>query len=213
MKTIYAIPGLGTTEKLFSFLKLNGCELKVLSWPKPLPQQSMKEYAQMFVEQINTNEKFYLLGVSLGGMLCSELSHLVNAEKTILISSCKTKNELPILIRALNYIPLQKILPEVLLRKMALHSQWLLGFKKEFEADFKEMINSMPENYFLNTINMIVNWDNTKAPKHCIHIHGTSDRLLLFNNVKADHVIQNGNHAMIVYKADEISEILNRFLD
>ncbi len=212
MKTIYAIPGLGTTKELFSKLQLNNCRLEVLNWPAPKEKMSLKEYAKEFIGQIKTDGEIYLMGVSLGGMLCSELSHLTNSKKTILISSCKTKKELPFLIRLLKIIPLHKVFSEKLLRKIATHSNWFLGFEKDYEDEFVAMLNSMPENYVKRTIEMVVDWKNELAPKNAIHIHGTADRLLTYKNVQADYPIKNGSHAMIIYQADEISKIVNEIV-
>lgn len=209
MKTIYAIPGLGTTKELFSKLKLNNCNLVVLNWPAPKNACTMKQYAKEFLGEIKDEGEFYLMGVSLGGMLCSELSHLVNAKKTILISSCKTKKELPFIIHVLKIFPIHKFLPEKTLRKLALNSNWLLGFEKEYEDEFTAMLNSMPENYVGRTIEMVVGWENERSPKNTIHIHGAADRLLTYGNVSADFTIKNGSHAMIIYQAEEISKIVN----
>jgi len=209
MITIYAIPGLGTTAELFSFLKLGNYKLIVLNWPDTLPGISLKDYAQLFIKQINSAEPFILMGVSFGGMICSELSHLVPAQKTILISSCKNKNEFPFLLKALKYIPIHKLFSEKKLRQMAVHSEWILGFKKDYEDEFEVMIKQMKENYFKHSINMIINWKQASLPKNYIHIHGKKDRLLLYKNVTADKTIATGTHAMIVYQAEEISTIIN----
>ena len=212
MKTIYAIPGLGTTGKLFEFMHIANCEVKILQWPEPKPDMALEHYAELFVQQMDTTKPFSLLGVSFGGMICSELSHIVNAEKVILISSCKNKTELPLIVWFQKYIPLYKLFSEKLLRRFAFNSRWILGFKKEYKATFKEMINAMPKNYVSSSIGMIVNWKNTKTPKNCIHIHGKKDHLLLYRNVTTDHCIENGGHAMIVYNAEEINGLLDRLI-
>ncbi|MDZ4666161.1 MAG: alpha/beta hydrolase [Bacteroidota bacterium] len=209
LKTIYAIPGLGTTGKLFEYMRIANCEVKILQWPQPESGMALEHYAQLFVQQIDTSKPFSLLGVSFGGMICSELSHVVNAEKVILISSCKNKMELPFIVRFQKYIPLYKWFSENLLRQFAFNSRWILGFEKEYKDVFSEMINSMPKNYISLSIGMIVNWANTKTPKNCIHIQGKKDHLLLYRNVKADHSIENGGHAMIVYQAKEINGLLS----
>jgi hypothetical protein len=209
LKTIYAIPGLGTTEKLFEFIHIANCEIKVLQWPETEKGMTLEQYAQLFIPQINTSKPFSLMGVSFGGMICSELSHIINAEKVILISSCKNKNELPWILRFQKYIPLYKLFSENVLRRFAFNSRWLLGFKKEYKLAFEEMINAMPKNYVQLSIGMIVNWKNVKTPKNCIHIHGKKDNLLLYKNVKADHSIENGGHAMIVYQAENINTLLS----
>ena len=197
---------------LFSLTKLTDCKLVVLNWPETHEGMTLKEYAHEFIKQIDTNEKFYLMGVSLGGMICSELSHLVQAEKIFLISSCKNKLELPPLIKLLRHLPIQKLLSESSLRQFALHSKWMLGFKKDYEDEFVAMVQSMPKDYVKHTISMIVNWNKTTAPLNCVHIHGRKDRLLLFKNVKADYAIKDGTHAMIVYQANEINELLNKLM-
>ncbi|MBK7816550.1 MAG: hypothetical protein IPJ60_02715 [Sphingobacteriaceae bacterium] len=212
MKTIYAIPGLGTTGKLFEFMRIANCEVKILQWPQPESGMTLEQYAKLFVQQIDTSKPFSLLGVSFGGMICSELSHMINAEKVILVSSCKNKNELPLLLRFQKYIPIYKWLSENLLRRFAFNSRWILGFEKEYKDAFEEMINAMPKNYIGLSIGIIVNWTNTKTPRNCIHIQEKKDNLLLYKNVKADYSIENGGHAMIIYQAKEMNELLSRIL-
>lgn len=212
MKTIYAIPGLGTTARLFRFIKIEGAQIIVLDWPEPTRNMSLPGYAKEFLKQIDTSKPFYLMGVSFGGMLCAELSKLTRPEKTILISSCKSRRELPRLIRLFRYLPLYKALPESLLRKMAYRSRWLLGFEKSYQHDFAEMVNAMPAHYFGSCIGCIVNWHNKEAPANILHIHGNADRLLLYNYVQATHTIPGGSHAMVVYQAREISRLLEQVL-
>jgi len=140
MMTIYAIPSLGTTAELFSFLKLKNYNLVILNWPLTNKGISLKSYAKLFLDQIDASSPFILMGVSFGGMICSELSHLLPAQKTILISSCKNRNEFPILLKAFKYLPIYKLISEKTLRQLAVHSQWLLGFKKDYEDEFEMMI-------------------------------------------------------------------------
>lgn len=212
MKTIYAIPGLATTGKLFEGLKVNNCEVKVLDWPAPPEGMALEDYAKLFVKDIDQTKPFYLLGVSFGGMLCSELSHLVDAEKTILISSCKTRPELPWMIRVQKYIPIYHLFSEKFLMANAFRVRWLLGFRKDYKDVFKEMITAMPKDYIKRSIHMITHWENLKQPKNCIHIHGKKDHLLFYSCVKADHTIEEGSHAMIVYDAEEINALLDKLL-
>lgn len=79
--TIYAIPGLGTTEKLYVNTKIKGVEIIVLNWPTPEKNDTMESYARKFLPQINTNIPFCLLGVSFGGMICTELSKIISPKK------------------------------------------------------------------------------------------------------------------------------------
>ena len=172
----------------------------------------MQSYAKKFLPQIDVSKSFCLLGVSFGGMLCTELSNMITSKKTFLISTSKTRKELPWFIKLLKHIALHKIISEKQHRKMAYQGRWVVGFGKAYIPEFLGMVNSMTKNYFKYCINIIVNWDNTQFPKNAIHIHGDADILLSRKFVKADYVIRNGSHAMIVFQAEEINKIIENEL-
>ncbi|HRG02111.1 MAG TPA: hypothetical protein PKZ75_13420 [Bacteroidia bacterium] len=211
--TIYAIPGLGTTEKLYVNTKIKGVEIIVLNWPTPEKNDTMESYARKFLPQINTNIPFCLLGVSFGGMICTELSKIISPKKIFLISSCKSRKELPWFIKTLKYIPLHRLISENQHRKMAYRGRWIIGFGKAYIPEFLGMVNSMTKNYFKYCINIIVNWNNTTLQKNTIHIHGDNDILLWYKFVKPDYTISRGSHAMVVFQADEINKIIEKELN
>jgi len=78
---VYAIPGLGTTKKLFVNTHFINAELIALNWPVVEKNDDMKSYARKFLQQIDTSTPFCLLGVSFGGMLCAELAQLCSPKK------------------------------------------------------------------------------------------------------------------------------------
>ena len=59
---------------------------------------------------------------------------------------------------------------------------------------------------------MIVNWKNDVVPENVIHIHGTADKLLPFRYVKADHALIDGEHVMIMDRAEELSALLKSII-
>lgn len=210
---IYAIPGLGTTEKLYVNTKINGVEIIVLNWPTPDKNDTMETYARKFLPQINTSVPFCLLGVSFGGMLCTELSKIISPQKVFLISTCKSRKELPWFIKTMKYISLHKIISEKTHRKMAYQGRWIIGFGKAYIPEFLGMVNGMTENYFKYCINIIVSWEGKELPKNSIHIHGDADRLLWYKYVKPDYTIKQGSHAMVVFRAEEINAIIKKELN
>jgi len=214
MATIYAIPGFACTEILYQNIKINGHTLKVLKWPLPKKEFTIKDYAKEFIAQINTTEPFYLIGVSFGGMLCVELNEMVKAEKVILISSAKNRNEIPWYLKLLRYVPIHLILSEKMHKKIAVLSYWIIGFPKTFIPEFKVMLNVMPVNYFHYCSNYIINWERKKTTKKPVHIHGNADRMLWYRKIKEpDYTINGGTHAMVVFKAEEINNILSKIID
>lgn len=210
---IYAIPGLGTTEKLYVNTKIKDVEIIVLNWPTPDKNDTMETYARKFLPQINTSVPFCLLGVSFGGMLCTELSKIISPQKVFLISTCKSRKELPWFIKTMKYISLHKIISEKTHRKMAYQGRWIIGFGKAYIPEFLGMVNGMTENYFKYCINIIVSWEGKELPKNSIHIHGDADRLLWYKYVKPDYTIKQGSHAMVVFRAEEINAVIKKELN
>lgn len=209
---IYAIPGLGTTKELYINTQFKNHQIVVLDWPQQSENDSMQSYAKKFIPQINTNEPFALLGVSFGGMLCLELSKIISPQATFLISTSKTRLELPWFIRLMKYIPLHKIINEKYHRKMAYHGRWFIGFGNAYIPEFLGMVDSMQQNYFRHCIHIICTWNNILLPDNCYHIHGTNDRLLSHKNIKATTLIKDGSHAMVVFRADEINALIENQL-
>ena len=212
MIKVYAILGLGTTKELFANLRITNAEVIVLDWPLLEKKDSMQSYAKKFLPFIDVSKPFYLLGVSFGGMICTELNKLISPVKTFLISTCKTSHELPWFIKIVKYIPIHLLFSEYFLRKLAYYGRGVVGFGNDYIFEFLRMINQMQENYFKNSINIIVNWNNKILPKNAFHIHGTNDKLLSHKNVVADYLIDGGSHAMIVFKAKEINAIIEKIM-
>jgi len=210
MKTIYVIPGLGTTKELMKEVKINDAELIALEWPLLEKGEIMVSFAKKIGSSIDDTKPFYLLGVSLGGMLCSEIAVYKHPVKIILISSCACRRELPWPVRAMKFLPVHEILSEQGLRWIAKRSRKLLGFKKEYISEFHGMIDSMKADYFTRTIDCIANWNKkNSSTENVFRIHGDADKLLPLKNLKADYIIKNGTHAMIVDSSEEINRILN----
>lgn len=207
---IYAIPGLGTTDKLYINTQIKGAEVIVLQWPTPEKSDTMQSYAHKFLPQIDTSRPFCLLGVSFGGMLCTELSKIISPKKVFLVSTSKLRKELPWFIRLMKHIPLHKLISEAKHRTLAYQSGWLIGFGKAYIPEFLGMVDSMTENYFKHCIHIIVSWDNKELPKNAVHIHGKTDRLLWYRFVRPHYSIENGSHAMILFQAEEVNNIIEK---
>ncbi len=213
MKIIYAIPGLGTTKDLFQHISVPGHELKVLEWPEPDKQLKLAAYAAKFLPQIDHTIPVNLMGVSFGGMICSELAESIPVNKVILISSNKNNLEFPVSLRILKYLPVYKLIPDKIIRLIAKTKRKFLGFEKSFEPAFFNMIDQMPKNYFARCIDCIIGWNRTSNTVPIVQIHGSSDKLLLHKKVGHAYTIHNGSHSMVLAKASEINAILNTELN
>ncbi|MBL3657687.1 hypothetical protein [Fulvivirga sediminis] len=106
---IYAISGLGADERAFYKLQLQ-YPIVHLPWKTPLLGDSLRTYAQRFVNDIDDSKPFALLGLSFGGMVVVEIGKILKPEKTIIISSAPTKNELPNSLRIIGRLGLTKLM-------------------------------------------------------------------------------------------------------
>jgi hypothetical protein len=206
---IYFIPGLGVDERLFMNLKLPGYELRYIHWILPDKNESLPAYALRLAEQIDTSQPFILSGVSFGGMCATEIAKVLKPVKVILISSCKTNDELPWNIRCWKYFPLHKLLGDRFYINSALRGKEAFGFKgKEQKKLLRDMLESMPAGYFPRACNCIIEWKNSSYEQNTIHIHGDNDHILPFRNIKNAIRIKGGSHVMVLNSAEEVSRTL-----
>jgi pimeloyl-ACP methyl ester carboxylesterase len=180
----------------------------------PEEDEMLKDYALRFLPQIDTSEAFILVGVSLGGMICTELAELLRPEKVILISSAKSTLELPGRYTFQKSVRLNRMVPKKAIKNGALFLQPIVEPDSREDLDFfRSMLGLKEPLYLKRTVDMIINWDREEYDCSIVHIHGDSDRTLPIKNVKADYVIRNGSHMMVYTRAEEISEILNKILE
>lgn len=88
-KTIlYCIGGLGTDRTVFSALNILGVSLKVLDWLPHHKRESLESYAQRLAASADFPTDYYLLGVSFGGMLATEIAKKQPPKKLFLFLHC-----------------------------------------------------------------------------------------------------------------------------
>jgi len=212
MKKVYFISGLGADKRAFSFLDLSFCEPVYIEWIKPLPKESLKEYALRLKNQIPEPNPV-IIGVSFGGMLATEIAKSDPTAKAIIIASNKTKNEFPKIFLAGKYIPAYKWVPPSLLKKATLLRNKFFGPKGDRQKEvFKEILKDADTDFSKWAIYSILHWDNAEIPANLTHIHGTSDRLLPYRLVKADFAIKGGSHLMVMNQHDDISALLKKLI-
>ena len=215
MLNVYCISGMGVNERMFKNLQLNNCQLIPIKWITPFDNETLTEYALRLAENIDTTQPFALMGVSFGGMCCIEIAKKLNPIKTFLISSCKMRVEVPQKIKMWKRFPLYKKLSDNFYKKAALTTRKFFGVTdKEQGKRFEQMLNTAPENYFKGAVHCILTWENKEIPKNIIHIHGTTDLVLPYSKIlNPNYTIKKGTHFMVVDRATEISEIINKELN
>lgn len=204
---IYAISGLGADERVFDFLKLDA-ELIPLVWITPHKNESLASYTNRFSEKINTTEPYIILGLSFGGLVANEMSQMLKPKATILISSIETKNEIPLLYRIIGKTKLLNLTPKFVLKTSNILVTYMFGTKKK--KLLKDIIEDSNVDFSKWAVLQLVSWQNETRLDNVLKISGSNDKLL--PATKNAIIIENGEHFMVVDKAEEISIIINNFL-
>lgn len=212
-KKVYFISGLGADERIFKHIRLPEQFSAVqLSWIKPQPSESMESYSRRMATGINVSEKFYLVGLSLGGMIASEMSGFLNPEKTILISSIPSIDFLPWYYRISRVLLIHKWLPISMIK----HAAWVKRFfspeTSEDKVMLKKMIRDCDPSFIRWGFHAILTWKSKNIPQNLVSIHGTSDKIIPINYIRPTHVIKRGGHLMVLNRAEEINAILETVL-
>ena len=211
---IYLLSGQGADERLFKNLTFpeEYC-VNYIEYTTPTFETSLKEYAQTLSQQIDTTKPFILFGVSLGGMLATEMTDFLQPEKTIILASAKNTNELPRTFKFQKKVPLYKLAGKRNVKWGARFLQPIVEPDRRKEKEtYKAMIDDKDPEFLLRTIPMIMKWERTEHNPNIIHIHGTKDHTIPYKNVKCNYTVDGGSHMMTLTNSEEINKILETIL-
>lgn len=211
---IYQISGLGTNEKIFEYLHLpKEFETVYLPWLIPEKNESLIHYAERLIEPVNVNEDFMMMGVSFGGILLNSVNELVKPKFNMLISSVKTRAELPRYMKFSSSTGLHKAIPSSFLTSDSGLSYAV--FRKVYKAklpNLKDFFQYRDPYYLKWSIDRIVNWNPEQSVENFVHIHGTRDIIFPSSNIQNAKRVDEGSHVMIVRRPHAVSKLLNEEL-
>jgi len=202
---------MGADKRLYSEIEpIDGYEFIDLEWRLHFKSiKTLKDYALELSEEIDTTQPFSLMGVSMGGMVCSELADILKPDKVVIISSAKTSKELPTHFKRLKFLGITRLLNEEKIRYVLGNSSRFFGaMSKEQRILFYEMAENVNLDFIAWSIKAILNWKKKNFSSKIIHIHGTKDFVLPISSVTPSITIERGDHMMIWNK----SELLNQKL-
>lgn len=209
-RNLYLISGLGADKRAYQNLDLSQYQFEHLDWLVPNKNEELSAYAKRFSKLI-VRDQPVIVGLSFGGIMAVEVAKHIPDSKLILISSIKTKFELPKIYRLCGVLRVNKLVPSFLLKR----SQWLLfkafGIKDKISKKLLKVIINETDAAFLKwAIDKIVNWNNEKLPDKVIHIHGTSDKIFPISNISDVVTVNKGGHFMVFDRADEVTQLLRQ---
>ncbi|OQD43472.1 alpha/beta hydrolase [Croceivirga radicis] len=208
------MPGMAASPAIFENLKLDPTVfiLHYLKWHVPRPNDTLADYAKMVNESI-IHDNPVLIGVSFGGMLVQEMARHRRFKKVIIISSIKSKFEMPKRMHFARYTRIHKLLPTGLVNNVELLAKYAFGEKVNKRLALYEIYLDVRDKVYIDwAIHQIVNWKQTQPPKNVIHIHGELDNVFPINNIKGCITVNKGKHTMIIYRAKWFNEHLPKLI-
>lgn len=213
MKNIYCLSGLGADEKIFSQLDFKQHHVTFLQWLKPIGSESITDYSRRLSKHITLSDPV-LIGVSFGGMMCIEIAKHIAVKQIIIISSIKTRDELPWWMKAAGRLKLHRIFPMRSFKLIEPLENYNLGVETVEERNIANRYRkSIDRMYAKWAIDCVLNWRNDNVPPNLIHIHGDKDRIFKIQHIKPDHIIKTGGHFMVMNRAGEVNKLLLDIID
>lgn len=148
MQTIYCITGLGADEKVFSFLDLSFAKTVFIKWIKPLRNETLADYALRLKDECIPDPNPVIIGLSLGGMIATEIAKTIPSAKVIIISSAKTELEIPPRLKLLRYVPLYKMLTVTLIQKTLKTQEYFLGARSKTARNYLKNLAERTDIHF-----------------------------------------------------------------
>lgn len=208
---IYFVPGLAASPKIFEYLQLpeDQFELHFLEWIIPSSiDETIYDYSKRMAALVH-HPNPVLLGVSFGGIMVQEMSKHLNVRKIILISSVKSKYELPSRFKAIQQTKIYKLFPVNSISNMEDFLKYSFGkiAKKRIKL-YREYLSIRDEKYLTWAIYNVLHWQQSIPLQNILHIHGDEDQVFPIKRIKNCISITNGTHVMILYKAKSIRQII-----
>ena len=125
---VYFMPGMAASSSIFEYIKLpeNKFKMHYLEWVIPHLEESIADYAKRMNDNIDY-DNVVLIGVSFGGILVQEMSKHLKLRKLIIISSVKTRYELPKRMKLSRKIKLYKLAPTYLMSNVEVLAKYVFG--------------------------------------------------------------------------------------
>jgi len=211
---IYLMPGMAANPTIFENIKLPETQFNIywLEWKIPGKNESLSDYAKRMCQDIK-HDNPVLIGVSFGGILVQEMSRHIKLKKLIILSSVKTKHELPKRLKLLKVTKAYKILPTQLVSNIDLLAKYAFGntITKRIEL-YKKYLSVSDKVYLDWAIKQVVCWNQDQPIKNIIHIHGDNDMVFPFSNIQDCIAVKGGTHIMIINRSKWFNENLPKLI-
>ena len=212
---VYFIPGMAAGKEIFNNIRLpeDKYEIHLLEWLIPEKEESIKDYAQRMAVLVKQDYPV-LVGVSFGGVVVQEMATFLNLRKLIIISSVKSKEELPRRLKFAKSTKAYRLVPTQFATAVDDFTSFAIGPKSKKRLKLYNKYLSVRDKTYLDwAIQNMVEWDRGEADSNVVHIHGDQDAVFPIRYIKGAEIIPGGTHVMILNKATRITKLLQNIIE
>lgn len=209
------MPGMAANPSIFENISLPSASytMHLLEWQLPEPGESLSQYALRMTQFIK-HDDIVLLGVSFGGVLVQEMAKHIKVRKLILVSTVKSKYELPRRMKLSRKLKLYKALPASLIEDVDKLAKYAFGETIKNRVDLYQKYLSMNDRRYMKwAVKEMVCWDQETPTENAIHIHGTADKVFPVKYIKNCIEVQDGTHIMVITRAKWFNEHLPKLIE
>ncbi len=206
---IYFVPGMAAGSEIFRNIKFpENYRVHILEWLIPEKNESLKAYAERMARRIQEKNPI-LIGVSFGGVVAQEMSDFLELKKLIIISSVKSRDELPRRMKLASLTKAYKLIPTGLVLSADDLTKYSIGPKtKKRLSLYQEYLHVRDKQYLDWALEKMITWGKKEKLQDVIHIHGEKDVVFPIKYIDQCEVIKGGTHIMILNRGREISQKL-----
>jgi len=212
---LYLIAGHGSDHRVFQNLDFTGYDTVVLPFLIPERGEQMPAYARRMAARIDTTRPFALVGISIGGMIATEMADFLEPEAVVLIASAKERSDLPLRYRFQRHLPLYRLFPGQLLKRLTVLVQpWFEPGVRDYRELCRDMVMQKPPQLTRRGIHMIITWPRQAPPPGVplLHLHGPEDTTLPLKCIEEAEVVPGGSHMMALFRGEAVSARMRAFL-
>lgn len=211
---VYFISGMCYNCSVFDKLRLpEGFRKVYIEWHIPDPNESLTEYARKMAKKIDSSRPFVLVGYSFGAVIIQEMNKFLKPLKSVIISSFKTEDEIPTLFRAARFTNIVERVPQRIYSSTDFITNAFNRFVYHMPtAELSEVMTYTDPIYIKWAVKQITEWTPENKCEHLYHIHGTIDQIFPYEQIRNAFPVENGDHLMVLRKADVVSSVLSGIL-
>jgi hypothetical protein len=189
----------------------DGYEAHYLHYFSPLRSETLEQYACRLSDAIDKSKPFVLVGLSLGGIMATEIAKVTQPECTIVLSSVYSSRQLPLHFRMAAKLRLHRVIHPLFVKVVASAKNLITMKGMDNKKHMLKIIWSGSNRFIYWGMNAVLNWTNEVKPEKLYHIHGSMDEVFPIRNCQPDHVIR-GSHMLVFNRAEQVNKLLEEIL-